>query len=222
MHLPGQIGVMILRGATLFPQSMLPLFIFEPRYRKMLQESLESHRLFCVAMQRSSNSREVPEPVAGVGLIRASVTHPNGTSHVVLQGLKRVRLTGTVRYRPYRVHHIEPQATISEGGAENARQLDQLRQLIERRLELGAAFPGQASTKGGTTDQPAVKAQDILHYLDSLGDPEQLADMVACSFLTDAHHRQRILETPELGLRLQHLSRYLRQEIRRLEEGDPQ
>lgn len=219
MDLPGEIGVMILRGATLFPQSMLPLYIFEPRYRRMLRDALETHRLFCVAMQRPGSTRETPEPVAGVGLIRASVTHDNGTSHVVLQGLQRIRLTRTVRYKPYRVHRIEVQPTVALGKQGIPKQMEQLRQLIERRLELGIGFPGQPPGKGGSDAPATVKPKDVLRYLDTLSDPEQVADLVACSFLTDAAERQTILETPELSLRLLHLSRYLRQEIHRLEEG---
>ncbi|MEP6664219.1 MAG: LON peptidase substrate-binding domain-containing protein, partial [Verrucomicrobiota bacterium] len=35
---------MTLPNATLFPQALLPLHIFEPRYRKMLADALGSHR----------------------------------------------------------------------------------------------------------------------------------------------------------------------------------
>ncbi|HAV60925.1 MAG TPA: hypothetical protein DCY13_00985 [Verrucomicrobiales bacterium] len=223
MELPDQIGVMILQGATLFPQSMLPLYVFEPRYRRMLQDALDSHRLFCVAMQRPTTSRESPESVAGIGLIRASVRHDNGTSHLILQGLTRVRLDKTVRYKPYRIHRIAPQPTIADEKKAVDNQMDQLRQLIERRLELGFCFPGQgggSGIKSGTST--VVKPKDILRYLDTLADPEQVADMVACSFLTDAGERQIILETSDLELRLRHLTRYLAREIRRLEKEPPQ
>ena len=50
MEIPDRAGVMILGERNLFPQAILPLFIFEPRYRAMLAESLESHRMFCLAM----------------------------------------------------------------------------------------------------------------------------------------------------------------------------
>ena len=99
---------MILPEATLFPQALLPLFIFEPRYRRMLAESLDTHRLFAVAMLKPGATRESPMGVAGLGLIRASVQNPDGTSHLVLQGLTRIELEGVVRYRPYRVHRIRP------------------------------------------------------------------------------------------------------------------
>src|SRR6266516_6286350 len=108
MKLPSEIAVMTLPEATLFPQALLPLYIFEPRYRKMLKDALHSNRMFSVAMQRPGCTRETPCPVAGLGLIRVSVAHQDGTSHLVLQGLTRVELIDTVQTRPYRVANIRP------------------------------------------------------------------------------------------------------------------
>ena len=61
---------MTLPSATLFPQALLPLYIFEPRYRQMLADTLKHNRMFSVAMQKPGRTRETPCPVAGLGLIR--------------------------------------------------------------------------------------------------------------------------------------------------------
>src|SRR6185436_17665412 len=99
MKIPPEVPVMTLPNATLFPHALLPLYIFEPRYRQMLSDALRSHRMFAVAMQRPGNTRETPAPVAGLGLIRVAVKHGDGTSHLILQGLARVELGAAVRYR---------------------------------------------------------------------------------------------------------------------------
>src|SRR6184192_2925542 len=106
MKIPLEVPVMTLPNATLFPQALLPLYIFEPRYRQMLADALDSNRMFSVAMQRPGNTRESPSPIAGLGLIRVSVGHRDGTSHLILQGLARVEIENTVRYKPYRVNRI--------------------------------------------------------------------------------------------------------------------
>jgi len=111
MKIPPEVPVMTLPNATLFPQALLPLYIFEPRYRQMLADALHSNRMFSVAMQRPGNSREVPAPVAGLGLIRVSVGHRDGTSHLILQGIARVELKEAVRYKPYRIQRINPLET---------------------------------------------------------------------------------------------------------------
>ena len=85
MLLPTEAGVMTLPNATLFPQALIPLYIFEPRYRQMLRDALHGHRMFIVAMQKPGVVRESPSPVAGLGLIRVSVGHQDGTSHLILQ-----------------------------------------------------------------------------------------------------------------------------------------
>src|SRR6266404_9564053 len=96
MEIPTRVPVMTLPASlpasTLFPQALLPLYIFEPRYRKMLADALRSDRMFSVAMQKPGRTREAPSPVAGLGLIRVSVGHNDGSSHLILQGLVRVEL----------------------------------------------------------------------------------------------------------------------------------
>src|SRR5512138_262509 len=107
MKLPCEVPVMTLPNATLFPQALLPLHIFEPRYRRMLADCLRSHRMFALAMQRPGRTRESPCTVAGLGLIRVSVEHSDRTSHLILQGLARVELGPARQYRPYRIHPIQ-------------------------------------------------------------------------------------------------------------------
>src|SRR3954469_21509535 len=108
MKMPREVPVMTLPNATLFPQALLPLYIFEPRYRQMLAEALQSNRMFSVAMQKPGTTRESPVPVAGLGLIRVAVDHRDGTSHLILQGIARVVLAEALRYKPNRVQKIKP------------------------------------------------------------------------------------------------------------------
>src|SRR5437899_10056830 len=111
MKITVEVPVVTVPNAPLFPQALLPLYIFEPRYRQMLRDALHSNRMFSVAMQRPGTTRETPAPVAGLGLIRASVGHRDGTSHLILQGIARVGLEETVRYKPYRIQRIRPLQT---------------------------------------------------------------------------------------------------------------
>src|SRR5258707_10106868 len=106
MKIPREVPIMTLPNATLFPQALLPLYIFEPRYRQMLADALHSNRMFSVAMRRPGSARETPSPVAGLGLIRVSVGHRDGTSHLILQGLARVELEEAVRYKPHRIQRM--------------------------------------------------------------------------------------------------------------------
>src|ERR1044071_3407721 len=108
MRLPREIPVMTLPNATLFPQALLPLYIFEKRYRQMLADSLSTTRMFSIAMQKPARTRETPSSIASLGLIRVSVGHEDGTSHLILQGMPRVELEETICYKPYRIQRIRP------------------------------------------------------------------------------------------------------------------
>ena len=89
--LPGSLPVMVLGGATLFPRGYMPLFIFEPRYRAMLDHALERDRMFCIGHARPGidveHSTDPVYPVTTMGLVRACVTHPDGTSQLMLLGV---------------------------------------------------------------------------------------------------------------------------------------
>ena len=50
ISLPDQVPIMPLPGSVLFPHALLPLYIFEPRYREMLARRLDAHRMFSVAL----------------------------------------------------------------------------------------------------------------------------------------------------------------------------
>jgi len=223
MKIPREVPVMTLPNATLFPQALLPLYIFEPRYRKMLIDALHSNRMFSVAMQRPGTSRESPAPVAGLGLIRVSVGHRDGTSHLILQGLARVELEETVRYKPYRIQRIRALQTPPCDNVKVDALVAKVRELLEERINLGLPFPFPVMSPEkteATPTPPSFSPKEILNYLDSITDPEQAADLVSCAVLPGAAERQTILETVEVEARLRRLIQFLLVEIRAKRKED--
>ncbi len=226
MKIPREVGVMILPNATLFPQALLPLYIFEPRYRQMLADALHSNRMFSVAMQKPGSTRESPSPVAGLGLIRVSVGHRDGTSHLILQGLARVELEEAVRYKPYRIQRIRALETPPCDNVKVDALVAKVRELLEERINLGLPFPFPVMSpeKSETTmpAPPSFSPKEILNYLDSITDPEQAADLVSCAVLPGAAERQSILETVDVEARLRRLIHFLLAEIRNKRKGEGQ
>lgn len=213
---------MTLPNAILFPQALLPLYIFEPRYRRMLSDALNSHRMFSIAMQRAGRTREMPHPVAGLGLIRASVSNSDGTSYLILQGLARIELSQTVRYRPYRVQRFRALSTTGSDSltvdALTAKVLELVTERLEQGLELPVHVLKQLRHFGGPEAgeaSPAYSLKQVINYLVKLEDPDHLADLISCTLLPKAAQRQIILETTHLEQRLKLLVRFLMAEIRR-------
>lgn len=197
--MPAEVPVMPLPGAVLFPHALLPLYIFEPRYRDMLDHALQHHRMFCVTLVKPSCQQWfAPEDffhVASVGLIRACVGRGDGTSNLILQGLKRVRFTGFEQETPFPIASIDRLETESVSSVET----DALGAKV---LELYSKFKGDIRKLPPKVDQ----------YLSDLGDPEMLADLMASTFVSDPLRRQRVLEELSVNQRLRLVIRYLREE----------
>ena len=222
MEIPDRAGVMILGGCNLFPQALFPLFIFEPRYRSMLAETLETNRMFCLAMQKPGVTRETPCTVAGLGLVRASVLNENGTSHLILQGLVRVRLKKAVRYKPYRQHLIEPLVAPAHDSLIVDALVARTLELVEARLGLGTKLPlAMLQQLAGGPAQQTVDIEACIRALRQITDPGALADFVATMLLSDGLARQVILQTVEIEERLKHLVHFLMGEIVRVQKSSP-
>lgn len=172
----------------------------------MLADALISHRMFIVAMQKPGRIRETPSSIAGLGLIRVSVDNPDGTSHLILQGVTRVELEETVQYKPYRTHRIRPiQAPPNDSITIDA-LLAKVRDLVNERVQLG--LTSTVTTKNKPQSN-VFSVKDVIGYLDKVNDADQVADLVSCALLPDASERQTILETVELEPRLKHLIHFL-------------
>ena len=202
---------MTLPNVTLFPQALLPLYIFEPRYRRMLDDVLNGPRMFVVAMQKPGNIRETPSRVAGLGLVRIGVDNPGGTSHLIIQGITRVELGQTVRYKPYRVQKISPLQAPDVDNVTTDALVAKVRDLVAERVQLGFHL-SKAQKK--ETIPSIISAKDVVHYLKEMQDPDQVADLVSCTLLPSARERQTMLETVDVEPRLKHLIHFLLAEIR--------
>lgn len=218
MVLPSEVAVMTLPNAILFPQVMLPLFIFEARYRKMLRDVLEGDRMFAIAMQKPSSPKGTPSNIAGLGLVRAAVTHPDGTSHLILQGVARITLTETLKQRPYRLEKFR----LLETKRANSLAVDALTEkvldLVAERFKQGFPFPIlnqmlKMDAQGEQTTGSGASLDTIIEYLAKLENPDQLADLVSCTLLSMPTQRQLILETVDLETRLKHLIHFLMADI---------
>jgi Lon protease-like protein len=198
--IPDEVAVMTLPGLTFFPQALLPLHIFEPRYRHMLSDALDTHRLFAVAgldVQRAGGGFEPPYRIATVGVVRACQGNQDGTSNLLLQGLARVEFTGIVGDEPYR--RMKIRALASEAGAaeaDNERLRAQLSRLLTTRLRLSGE-----------------NAAGLTKFLRGIDDPETFADLAAFNLCPDARLKQRLLETLSVHERLAMLNAWARREV---------
>ncbi len=197
MEIPNEVGIMTLPNAILFPQALLPLYIYEPRYRAMLRDCLENQRMFAIALPQEGSKATAMEPhrVGGVGLIRACVDKPDGSSNLILQGVSRVRFTDFVQEKPYYVGRIEILSTEESHALEVEALSAKVLEMIETMHDAGD-----------------IQAEGILKYLTEIRDHDALADIVTYSFVEDVVSKQEILETLNLRQRLQKVITALREQ----------
>lgn len=198
LQLPKIIPLMPLPGVVLMPHAMLPLFIFEERYREMVADCLQADRVYMVP-QMKPGVQEVTGiadifPIAGVGLIRACVENPDGTSNLILQGLARVRIRKLHEDRAYRTGEIEPLPSKPEIEGISIRNFEALKGLCIKVQNAGHPLP------------PLLEK----HLNDEDADPGDLADLACSAFVKDPLHLQELLEEPVVEKRIGKLLKFLR------------
>jgi Lon protease-like protein len=106
----GSVRLFPLPNAVLFPQVMMPLHIFEPRYRQMTADALAGDRLIAMALLKPDQQTEdVPalHPVVCVGKIIADQRLEDGRYNLLLRGLSRARiLEEKVTLKLYRIADV--------------------------------------------------------------------------------------------------------------------
>jgi Lon protease-like protein len=110
--LPAAIPIFPLQDVMLFPNASRPLHIFEPRYREMVADALESDRIIGMVMLHAGYEEEYAgnPPIYEIGcagVITNVERLPDGRYNIVLSGLARFRIASEDQSRAYRVAEIE-------------------------------------------------------------------------------------------------------------------
>ncbi|MEW5851500.1 MAG: LON peptidase substrate-binding domain-containing protein [Myxococcota bacterium] len=189
-----QLKVFPLPETVLFPGTILPLHIFEPRYRAMVADALKADRVLAIALLKPGyeadyQGRPPIHDVVGVGRITRVQKEEDGRYYLALQGLCRARILQELPpNQPYRVAatRMLPDVMPPSGEAALRTPLETLRACF---LKLLAHIPDRAGP--------------LLEILDHIKEPGALADVLCAAALANADERQRALATPEIVSRLE-------------------
>jgi Lon protease-like protein len=189
-HMP----VFPLPDVVMFPHALLPLHIFEPRYRKLTRDALAGNRLMGLALLTEEEVAGGPPPrfapILGVGEIVMAQELPDGRFNLVLRGRMRVRLERELESdEPYRLITARELPDEVPGSAELGEAEASLRSLI---FGLADALP-----EGGELLKQVVSAQTSA---------AELVNVVAAALVADTGSRQRLLETTDILERIEAVS----------------
>ncbi len=193
IDIPERCGAILLPGATLFPQGVMPLHIFEPRYREMLDDALQGDCMICVGTLLENETDDPSECVAAtgtIGLIRASREQEDGRSNLILHGILRVDFKRWRDEKAYPFAEIEPTPSFPIPDTDEKSTLAELRAAVHLALK---NFPE------GVVDQ-MNKALDQVE-----ASPVAFADVIAQQFILDPAMRRGLLEEQDVKKRYEAL-----------------
>ena len=173
-----------LPGVVLLPGTLLPLHVFEPRYREMVAHALAGGRVIGMAMLKpgfeDDDGGSPVYAVGGAGEIVESEELEDGRYNILLEGRFRFRILEESPADPYRVARVEEVASLPfSSSAEQARVSDLASNIFSMiRPEL---------------DLPALPEGDM--------PPERLASEIALRLRYGPQDLQAILETNSLPAR---------------------
>ncbi len=188
--------VIPVRQMVLFPEIVFPISINRPMSVEAAQAAIREQRQVLILLQ-SDPSVDAPtgadmHAVGTLANILRYVTAPDGSNHIICQGVQRFRVTEFVTGQPYLVarglHLPEPTATSSDIEA-------RFLLLRDQSLEVLSLLP-QAP-------------QELRLAIEGVQSPAALADMAAAYMDITPPEKQDILETTDLVARLEKVSKLL-------------
>ena len=188
---------------ALLPGELLPLHVFEPRYRSLLEAVRRGDRIIAIATllpgwETDYHGRPPVATVVGLGRMVKDRLNADGTSDIVLHGLLRGEIAGEVSGRAFRVARVVVRSEDDLHPAESYRlRRVLLTGLAERLRTSRLSFDLTAAFDVGMLADRIASALDLqpeqrVEVLQALP-PELRVDLVL-NLLADRAHRKRLLE----------------------------
>jgi Lon protease-like protein len=182
-----------LPDAVLFPGALLPLHVFEPRYRALTSDVLAGKKVMAIARLRPGfepdyEGRPPVFPTCGVGYVVGSEALPDGRFHILLRGVGRAviedELAPTKAYREVRARVLV-----------DSRSQHPPDVLAERHQQLLAVCDRLSLLM----DDRGAELRELARALPS---PAACADVLAAALVREPDDRQALLEMTDPADRL--------------------
>jgi len=203
---PEVLPVLPLKNTVIFPMTLQPLIVGQPRSIQLVDEVVVADRLVAlVALKNEGTEEPKPDDLYRVGtmaMIHRLAKAPDGTTRLIIQGLERIRLGEFTQTSPYMKARVEAAPEQREEGLEIEALTRNVSELFRKLVSLVSYLPEELAMAALSTD-----------------DPRQLVYMVATGVRMSLADAQEILEIEGLQGKLQKLSTVLAREVNVLELG---
>src|SRR5262245_24340835 len=199
-----ELPVVPLINTVLFPHMLTPLFVGRERSVAAVEEAMSGERTVLAIAQREADLDEVgPGDLYAMGVeasIQRVLKMPDGSTSIVVQGQRRMRVLDFLQERPLLRARATPAYAEEEKTIAVEAMMRAVLSLFEKVVKLSRTLP----------DDSYIMAMNV-------DEPGWLADLIASTLPLDVPRRQEILETLDPEERLRRLSIMLTQELDVLE-----
>jgi Lon protease-like protein len=194
-------------GGVLFPEMLMPLHIFEPRYRLLVRRSIANERPFGIILGEEGiqSGGAVPHEIGTSATIVGHSPLPDGRSFIVVRGVRRFHVAKVdTDVEPYLVAHVN---WLDDDDGAGSEQLADL---------AADAFSEYLNGIVAATNEPRTEATETSDMRE--GTPRDVAYRVASGLAIEPRERQRLLEAVSVEERLRSEIRLLDRENALLRE----
>lgn len=190
-----ELSIFPLPNVTLFPGALLPLHVFEPRYREMLRDALARRRVLAIArlkpgFEQDYEGRPPVFDVCGVGGVESWSEREDGRFDIALRGLARARI----------VSELPPLRAFRQVRAERIREPAVDPALVAAwQMKLGSLWER-------LSPHLPEQVRDLKSLTRGADDVSAYADRLAASMVADPEASQQLLSEADPGERLRLLT----------------
>lgn len=160
---------------VLFPGEDLPLHIFEPRYRLMINECNEQKTPFGIVLVQPDSKHliEEPYPIGTMAKIELLDRLDDGCMNLIARGLQRFRILELDRQKPYLSGHVEVYEDRAEPEDAQTTYANQANELFNAYLQILIEAIGKEVIEFTLPTVPEELSHFIAYFLDITNDRKQ-------------------------------------------------
>ena len=205
-EVPDKLPILPLRNNVLFPGVVIPITLGRDKSIKLIQDAYKGNKIIGVVSQIDSN---VEEPqyadlfkIGTVAQIIRMLKMPDGSSTIIIQGKKRLKLVEELSTDPYLVAKIEEfeEKRLKKMSKESLALFDSLKDLALNIIKNSPNIPSEAAF--------AIK---------NIESPNFLVNFISSHMNAEVDQKQKMLEEPDIHKRAQLLMKHLNKELQMLE-----
>jgi len=193
-------AVLPLRDIVVFPHMIVPLFVGREKSVRALESVMkEDKQILLVAQKNAAQDDPGTDDIFRVGTVSTILQLlklPDGTVKVLVEGVRRARITGFREVDQYFEANVESIGEL-EG---NSREIEALGRTVVGQFEQYIKLNKKI-------------APEVLVSLNQIEDPAKLADTIASHLNIKIAEKQELLELPNVGERLERAFAHMESEI---------